>query len=225
VKIGTKSLLFGVHQFFIHPLFVFWGWTKLYRWPNWRELICIIIYDWGYWGCPDIDGEQGTKHSLWAGNIMYKYFKSPNIRLDTDFKVIYTTELSYLCTYHSRFYTNWRNGRSQQYKIMPSKLYWADKLGLSLYPTWLWIFLTKLTGEVDEGERMNCSTCEIRVKRLAPGHDNCRKCLAGFNNNYPGYKCNTCSGTKEICSKCIGTRKYHHTDTHTYSRKVCPDCK
>jgi hypothetical protein len=30
MRIGTKSVLFGAHQFAIHPWFVAWGWLKLH---------------------------------------------------------------------------------------------------------------------------------------------------------------------------------------------------
>lgn len=57
MKTGTKSLLFGVHQFIWHPLTVLLAWIKLYGWPAWEELVCIIIHDWGYWGKSNMDGE------------------------------------------------------------------------------------------------------------------------------------------------------------------------
>ena len=38
MKVGTRSLLFGSHQFMLHPLFVAIAWRRLYgRWPHgWR---------------------------------------------------------------------------------------------------------------------------------------------------------------------------------------------
>lgn len=33
MTVGTKSLLFGAHQFLIHPWFVAWGWWTLYGFP------------------------------------------------------------------------------------------------------------------------------------------------------------------------------------------------
>lgn len=29
MRVGTKSILFGAHQFLLHPLFVAWAWTRL----------------------------------------------------------------------------------------------------------------------------------------------------------------------------------------------------
>lgn len=135
MKIGTKSLLFGVHQFLIHPFFVFGGWVKLYGWPNWKTFVCIIIHDWGYWGCSDMDGKEGEIHPEWAANIVNKYLdgwenKDPN-------------EYYYLCLLHSRFW-------AKKLGPPPSGLCWADKLGTALMPTWLWVFLARLSGELDE---------------------------------------------------------------------------
>lgn len=60
---GTKSLLFGVHQFLWHPLTVLLAWVYLYRsFPNPKELLCIFVHDWGYWGCPNMDGPEGERH-------------------------------------------------------------------------------------------------------------------------------------------------------------------
>ncbi len=72
---------------------------------------------------------------------------------------------------------------------------------------------------------MNCSTCRIRAEQLTPGHSNCKQCISSPKNNYPGYSCDTCYETKEICEKCYGIRKNHYTNTHSYTPKVCPDCR
>ena len=149
MKVGTKSLLFGVHQVFLHPMFVFAGWFKLYGWPNWKELICICIHDWGYWGCDDMDGPEGEQHSLWAAEIVGK-------RWDIN---QYGSDLSwyFLCLYHSRFYVYKTIKEVKETapwidttKSRPSKLCWADKLGSALYPPWLWVLLGTLTGEIKE---------------------------------------------------------------------------
>jgi len=47
MKVGTKSLLWGVHQIFWHPLTVTLAWRELYKkWPSWKEFVCIFIHDW-----------------------------------------------------------------------------------------------------------------------------------------------------------------------------------
>ena len=74
MQVGTKSLLFGVHQIFWHPLTVTLAWKELYKtWPSWKEFVCIFIHDWGYWGCPNMDGEEGENHPVWAAKFAAKY--------------------------------------------------------------------------------------------------------------------------------------------------------
>jgi hypothetical protein len=41
---------------------VYRAWKSLYDHPNWREVICIIIHDWGYWYAPNMDGLEGQRH-------------------------------------------------------------------------------------------------------------------------------------------------------------------
>jgi hypothetical protein len=67
MKIGTKSVLFGAHCFFLHPWFVAWGWWKLYGFP-WdpRMWFVFFFHDLGYFGKPDMDGEEGEQHP-WTG--------------------------------------------------------------------------------------------------------------------------------------------------------------
>lgn len=137
MKIGTKSLLFGCHQFILHPLFVLRAWWKLYGRPNWRELVCIIIHDLGYFGCSDMDGEEGSRHPVWAGKFMDKFMNW----LTGDDHV--GNKYAHLCWLHSRFL-------SSQIRLDPSRLCWADKLGTALMPAWLWVLLGRLSGEIDE---------------------------------------------------------------------------
>lgn len=129
MKIGTKTLLFGNHQVILHPILVFTAWIKLYRKPpNWKELICIVIHDWGYWGKPNLDGEEGENHPMWAASWTRRHFG---------------TYYGVLCLFHSRFKAKQRNRE-------PSKLCLADKYGVALSPVWLWVLLGKLTGETEE---------------------------------------------------------------------------
>jgi len=51
MKEGTKSLLFGCHQFFLHPLWVLFAWRLEYKeWPKFWEIVCIFLHDVGLWG-------------------------------------------------------------------------------------------------------------------------------------------------------------------------------
>lgn len=145
MKMGTKSLLFGAHQFILHPIFVLVAWVHLYSsWPNWRELVCIIIHDWGYWGCSDMDGEEGEKHPRWAAKKIIEWFGT-----NGDFTFVIARGrgpillMDSLCLFHSRFL-------AKKQGFSPSNLCWADKLGTAMYPVWLWVFLCRITGELGE---------------------------------------------------------------------------
>ena len=129
---GTKSLLFGVHQFIWHPITVFLAWKKLYGWPDWKTMICIIIHDWGYWGSPNMDGPEGERHPVRAANI------ASNL-LDTRYGL--------LCLYHSRHYAKANNHE-------PSQLCWADKLSIMYEPWWLYLPRAYLSGELFEYRRV-----------------------------------------------------------------------
>jgi hypothetical protein len=129
MKTGTKSLLFGVHQFIWHPITVTLAWHKLYRsWPDWRTFICIIIHDWGYWGCEKMDDEKGEKHPYLGARIANYLFGMGHY---------------YLVLNHSRHL-------AKQLGYDPSELCWPDKLSHIFYPVWLYWFLSTITGEVKE---------------------------------------------------------------------------
>lgn len=129
MKIGTKSLLFGAHQFLLHPLFLALAWRKLYGAPlDPRLWVAFLVHDWGYWGCPNMDGDEGQRHPELGGRIMARLFG----QAWGDF-----TRL------HSRYYAK-LEGRE------PSPLCAADKLVLIVTPRWAYLPLVKLTGECDE---------------------------------------------------------------------------
>jgi hypothetical protein len=128
MQTGTKSLLFGVHQVFIHPVVVYRAWKHLYGRPSWRELICIIIHDWGYWGKPDLDGPEGERHPEFAARLAGRLFGGG---------------YGQLCLYHSRHYAKLRG-------MEPSKLCWADKLSIQYEPSWFYLLRARLSGELKE---------------------------------------------------------------------------
>lgn len=134
MKVGTKSILFGVHQFVIHPLFVFLGWLVVYRkFPRPHEIVAIIIHDWGYWGCSDVDGKEGEAHPR-RTNMLLPYLFAPG-----EFRCKILLEVAG----HSRF-----NAKAEG--IVLSRLFRADKMATSLYPRWLYLLLGNLSGEIKE---------------------------------------------------------------------------
>jgi len=166
MKIGTKSLLFGVHTWFIHPFFVAKAWNDLYGWyPDhpyrpfpqldlfkyWVKLwVCFFVHDWGYWGKKEMDGPEGDKHpEVGAGiahslldRVLYYEPNGPHSQIGDDYPVK-DTEWYKFCLYHSRFYAKSAGAK-------PSKLCIADKLAMAYYPTWLFVFLATITGEIKD---------------------------------------------------------------------------
>lgn len=129
MKIGTKSVLFGAHCFILHPFFVAYSWYKLYGFPWDPRLWCaFFLHDIGYFGKPNMDGDEGELHP-YAGAKIMKFF--------------FGQEWYEFTLYHSRFLSK-KNGA--QY----SKLCVADKLAISLTPAWLYLPMVRATGEIKE---------------------------------------------------------------------------
>lgn len=125
---GTRSLLFGVHQFLWHPLTVWLAWRRYYgACPNWRETICIIVHDWGYWGSRCMDDHYGEHHP--ERSARFVRWLGP--------------EAVYLVTYHSRYL-------SARHGVEPSRLCWPDKLSFIYEPRWWYLLRARATGELWE---------------------------------------------------------------------------
>lgn len=134
MKVGTKSLLFGVHQIFIHPFWVALAWWKLYGFPkDYRLWVAFIVHDWGYWGCPEMDGPIGDHHPRFGAELMHWLFDDG----DSDLTWYY------FCMCHSRFL-------AKQLLWQPSKLCMADKLSLGLEPWWLYLPRAWASGKLKE---------------------------------------------------------------------------
>ena len=131
MKVGIKSLLWGAHHFFLHPLTVYLAWLWLYKsFPTWREALCIGIHDWGYaLGCDHMDDSKGRRHPEWAAGLMERLFYNPYYRD--------------LCLYHSRHY-------AYMHDHPVSKLYYADKLSFVIIPACVYLLMTRASGELQE---------------------------------------------------------------------------
>jgi hypothetical protein len=139
LPVGTKSLLFGVHQFIFHPITVTFAWRELYHeWPSLGMLCAIAIHDWGYWGSPNMDGPEGELHSERSAKIAREWLGS-------------FYELQVL--YHSRHYARAHNSE-------PSKLCWADKYSIKFDPWWLYLPRAWLSGELAEYRALHGSMGE-----------------------------------------------------------------
>lgn len=137
MSVGTKSLLFGYHQFILHPLVLAVAWVKLYGWPkDWRIWIAFFVHDLGYFGKPNMDGIEGETHPYFGARLMHAFFG--NMPGTPDQLKWYNFML-----YHSRFLAR-KDGQE------PSQLCYADKMAIIILPTWIQVFLMRLTGEIKE---------------------------------------------------------------------------
>ena len=128
MNVGTKSILFGAHCWFLHPWFVAWAWWRLYGFPfDPRLWAAFFVHDLGYWGKPNMDGPEGETHVELGAWIMS----------------LFGATWADLSRYHSRFYAK-KDGRPF------SALCVADKLAIVLTPAWLYLPLARATGEIHE---------------------------------------------------------------------------
>lgn len=148
MKVGTKSLLFGVHQVFLHPLWVALAWWKLYGFPfDPRLWVAFVVHDWGYWGSPEMDGPTGDLHPYLGAKIMHWLFDGNTYWIwysgEGDMEVCRCARWRDFCLYHSRFL-------AKQEGAQPSRLCMADKLSLGLESWWLYLPRAWASGELKE---------------------------------------------------------------------------
>ncbi len=129
MKIGTRSVLFGAHQFLLHPVFLAIAWRRLYGFP-WdpRLWAAFFLHDLGYIGSGDMDGPEGEKHVELGAHIM---------------RTLFGNSWGEFCGRHSRYYARARG-------LTVSRLCVADKLAFVLTPNWLYLPMTQATGEIFE---------------------------------------------------------------------------
>jgi hypothetical protein len=132
LPVGTRSLLWGVHQVLWHPVVVTLAWKQYHgRWPSWRECVCILIHDWGYWGCRSMDGEDGERHPELGARIAGRLLGQ---------------EYHDLALLHSRHY-------AAAAAVEPSALCWPDKLAQACEPVWWYLLRARASGELREYRR------------------------------------------------------------------------
>lgn len=152
MNIGTKSLLFGVHQFLWHPITVALAWRKCYGvWPKWNEWIAIAFHDVGYKGKPNMDGVEGTKHPLGGAELSFRLSLTIGNFFAHDaksrfFAFVKACETRDLSLFHSTHY-------AQLNKKPVSKLYLPDKMSILYDPKWFYLLRARLSGEVEEYRR------------------------------------------------------------------------
>lgn len=99
---------------------------------NPKVWVAFFVHDLGYWGKPNMDGEEGERHPEWACGFMNEWFGEPWGSFVLD---------------HSRFY-------ARKYNRQVSALCFADKLVISYEPARFYLWRTRLSGELDEYLRM-----------------------------------------------------------------------
>jgi len=140
MRLGLRSLLFGCHQFILHPIFVYRAWVALYGWPNFAETLAIIFHDWGHVSSRKMDDEYGEMHPAriwrafeWLANKFrwWRWMRHQLISAGT------------ISANHSRFWC-------QKIHAKPSKLCFADKAVFIYQPSWTWCLCAWLSGEGKE---------------------------------------------------------------------------
>ena len=151
MKTGTKSVLFGVHCFLIHPWFVALGWWKLYGFPFDPHLwVAFFVHDLGYFGCEHMDDAKGEKHVEFGARLMARWFdreQTSTLWVELTDEITQGIPLGYwgeLCLFHSRFY-------AKKYSHLPSRLCYADKLVPSLEPWWFYLPRAWASARADVG--------------------------------------------------------------------------
>lgn len=143
--VGTQSLLWGGHQCILHPLAVALAWRRLYgSWPRHPAIwLAILVHDWGYWGCPNMDGPEGKGHPDLGATLVERAFPDwvPHEHA-TPGRLFYYQSWHTWTACHSRSYA-----RGLGFGQPPSPLQAPDKLATALLPVWLLGTLYALSGE------------------------------------------------------------------------------
>ena len=121
---GTRSYIFGCHNFLIHPFFVFMAWRLEYQaFPKWWELICILLHDIGVCGRQYLSDDK-AKIGHWERGA----------QLASDLVERLTRDMS-----KGNLAYNICAGHTHESGFPLSKLYRADKRSWIVAPTlWLW---------------------------------------------------------------------------------------
>jgi hypothetical protein len=150
LRIGTRSVLYGAHCFFIHPVFVWLGWCKLYGFTlDPRIVTACVVHDLGYFGCPNIDGKEGKVHPELGARIMGLLFDHCTEvyfdRREWNPRPRWRRKRTWhdFSLYHSRWYADMDCKRV-------SKLAAADKMAFCLEPWWLYLPRVWASGEIHE---------------------------------------------------------------------------
>ncbi len=151
MRIGTKSVLFGAHQFMIHPWFVALGWWQLYGFP-WdpRLWVAFFVHDLGYLGKPNMDGPEGETHPLLGARIMAMLFDGHLKHGRHGWRMTEVHVASRQLAPWGQFTLLHSRYLAKSLGLQPSPLCVADKLAIALTPAWLYLPAVRATGELAE---------------------------------------------------------------------------
>jgi len=129
MRIGTRTVLFGAHAVWLHGFFLAEAWRRMYGFP-WdpRLWAAFFLHDIGYWNKTNLEGASGEAHVYAGARIM---------------KALFGPAWGEFCLRHSRLWARKNGGRL-------SRLAAADKLAFVLTPWWLYLPMTRATGELAE---------------------------------------------------------------------------
>lgn len=164
MKVGTKSVLFGAHAFWLHPWFVAEAWSRLYGFP-WQPWLWVafFVHDLGYWGKPNMDGEEGEMHPWFGAHVLWTLQTWwERLRYHRPY-LCCGEQWGFECLYHSRFLAK------KDHK-QPSRFCIADKLALALTPWWLYLPMAIATGEVREYMKLATERTAAGEPRYAHVH-------------------------------------------------------
>lgn len=148
MTVGTKSVLWGVHAFWFHPIVVAVAFWKVHRrLPAWWESVAIVTHDLAYWGCEDMDGPSGISHPRGGAFIAAK--------LCSLFSLERSWDAYFFSLYHSSNFARLHGAKN-------SDLYLPDKVSILVESKAWYLFRARLSGELKEfvsreNEKQGCN--------------------------------------------------------------------
>jgi hypothetical protein len=129
MAVGTRCVLFGAQGFWLHIWLLAAAWVRIFGIP-WeiRLWVAFAVHDLGYVGKKTLKGRMAKLTSSWAPGLWVFFSVLPG----ADFAAC-----------HSRYWANRMNPPV-------SALCIADKLAFVLTPAWLYLPMTRATGELAE---------------------------------------------------------------------------
>ena len=168
LSVGTRSVLFGAHCWFLHPWFVAWAWWTLYGASRVQIPYRRAVDAWAESPDPAVRARGAISVAaspprmtsildprLWVAFFVHDlgYVGKPNMdgaegetHAEWGARLmgrLFGREWELFTLLHSRYYAK-RRGRPF------SALCVADKLAIALTPAWLYLPLVRATGEIDE---------------------------------------------------------------------------